>query len=65
MGELTGNAVEGTLYWVAPDEFARIRSLAGGQDFEFTLTIAAEQVRTIVFDGDWALGVSLPRGRGR
>ncbi|WP_159714861.1 1-deoxy-D-xylulose-5-phosphate synthase N-terminal domain-containing protein [Geminicoccus flavidas] len=28
MGELTGNAVEGTLYWVAPDEFARIRSLA-------------------------------------
>jgi transketolase len=28
MGELTGNAVEGTLYWVAPDEFARIRRLA-------------------------------------
>ncbi|HEX2528359.1 MAG TPA: transketolase C-terminal domain-containing protein [Geminicoccus sp.] len=28
MGELTGNAVEGTLYWVAPDEFARIRNLA-------------------------------------
>ena len=28
MGELTGNAVEGTLYWVAPDEFQRVRSLA-------------------------------------
>ncbi|WP_027133572.1 1-deoxy-D-xylulose-5-phosphate synthase N-terminal domain-containing protein [Geminicoccus roseus] len=28
MGELTGNAVEGTLYWIAPDEFARIRALA-------------------------------------
>ena len=28
MGELIGNAVEGTLYWAAPDEFARIRGLA-------------------------------------
>ena len=28
MGDLIGNAVEGTLYYVEPDEFARVRGLA-------------------------------------